>query len=80
MIVKKVSRRKKTTATRKQLPPKKKTASKAKVTPKKKIAATPKKKVQSPTFPSSTTSLPKRIKLIIPPGRILTAEGWNRHD
>ena len=46
----------------------------------KKLATIEKKKTQrSPTLLQSSSRL-KWIKMKIPLGRILTAEGWNRHN
>ena len=65
---------KKATSTRKKVAPLKKAIPvKKPVAAKKKVAeALP---VQPPSAPP-----PKRIKIIIPPGRSLTAEGWIRRD
>ena len=64
MVVKKIFKRKKTVA-----------VSKKKVTVKKKTDKTLTLSAQAALIRSD-----RRIKVVIPPGRILTAEGWNRYN
>ncbi|MDJ0651433.1 MAG: hypothetical protein QNJ27_00210 [Simkaniaceae bacterium] len=85
MVIKKIFKRKKIAATKK-IATKQKGIAKKKVPVRKKVAAPKKKatslkkKAKALSVQRPSTSPSKRIKIVIPPGRILTAEGWSRRD